>query len=240
MFKRTPSSKPAEPRQYDATAQAQTYDAQTYGKQQVIGEEANKVLRNTYALLALTIGFSAITATLSTVMNVGFINPFIQLASFYGLLFAIEKTKNSGWGLALTFVFTGWLGFCIGPLVNMVIAGKGAEPVIMALGSTSLVFFGLSAYALITKKDFSFMTGFIVTGVIIAMIAVVANLFLSIPALQMAIMAVILLLSCAIILWQTSSIVHGGETNYISATVTLYVSIYNIFSILLSFFGSND
>lgn len=206
----------------------------------------NKVLKNTYMLLGMTLIFSGFVAFLSTAMALpvprGIFGMVILLAGFYGLLFAIEKTKNSPMGLVLTFVFTGFMGYLLGPLLNLAIQ---VDPTLImtALGGTGLTFFGLSAYVLTTKKDMSFMRGAIVAGFWVLLIGIIANMFLQIPAFHLAIVSLVMLFSAIIIMYQTSAIIHGGETNYISATVTLFVSIYNIFSGLLQLllaFGGDD
>lgn len=201
--------------------------------------EVNKVLKNTYMLLAATVAFSAVTATISMALNVPYIGLWMLLP-YFGLLFAIEKTKNSSWGLVWTFALTGFMGFTIGPILNAYLAMSGPEPILLALGGTAVIFFGLSAYVLVTKKDLSFMTGFLMTGIMVAFIAGIANVFLQISGLGLAVSCMFLLLSSGLIMWQTSAIIHGGERNYISATVTLYVMLYNIFTILLSLLGGGD
>ena len=203
--------------------------------------EISKVLRNTYALLALTVAFSALVSALAVQLNVPYMGPWITLGVYIGLLFAVEKTKNSALGLVFVFALTGWLGFTLGPILNFYLHTSGFEPILMALGGTALIFFGLSGYILVTRKDMSFATGFLMTGIIVAFVAAIANIFLQISGLAMAISCMFLFLSSGLIMWQTSAIIHGGERNYISATVTLYVMLYNIFTILLSFLGgSND
>jgi len=209
-----------------------------------VSTQADKVLRNTYMLLAMTLAFSAITAGVSMMLNIGFINPFVTIGIYFGLLFATSKTQDSALGLVFVFALTGWLGFTLGPILNVYTAtAAGSQLVMTALAGTAFIFFGLSGFVLVTRKDFSFLTNFIVAGCIVALLAVVGSLFFNIPGLQLALSCAFLLLSSAIILWQTSNIIHGGETNYISATVTLYVSLYNIFLSLLqllSAFGSDD
>ncbi|MGI9288812.1 MAG: Bax inhibitor-1/YccA family protein [Pseudomonadales bacterium] len=202
---------------------------------EVVGDEASKVLRNTYALLAMTVLFSAITATISMAVNMPHMG-LIMLLPYFGLLFAVEKTKNSGWGLFWVFALTGFLGLTIGPILNFV----SSESILMALGGTAVIFFALSGYILVTRKDMSFATGFLMTGILVAFIAAIANAFLHIPALGLAVSSMFLVLASGLIMWQTSAIIHGGERNYISATVTLYVMLYNIFSVLLSFIGMGD
>jgi modulator of FtsH protease len=201
--------------------------------------QVSKVLRNTYALLAMTIGFSAITAVISMAMNAPYMGLWMLLPYFI-CLWMVEKNKNSAAGLFWVFALTGWMGFTLGPILNVYIGMSGIEPVLTALGGTALIFFGLSAYVLITRKDLSFMTGFLMTGIMVAFVAGIANVFLGIAGLGLAVSCMFLLLSSGLIMWQTSQIIHGGETNYISATVTLYVMLYNLFTILLSFLGGSD
>ncbi|MCC5873221.1 MAG: Bax inhibitor-1/YccA family protein [Gammaproteobacteria bacterium] len=201
---------------------------------------AAKVLRNTYALLAMTVAFSAVTAGVAMAINMPFMGLWMLLP-YFGFLFAIQKTKDSAWGLVWTFALTGFMGLTIGPILNAYLAMGGMQPVLMALGGTAVIFFGLSAYTLITKRDFSFMTGFLFVGILVAFIAAIANYFLQISALSMTISVMFLFLASGLIMWQTSAIVHGGERNYISATVTLYVMLYNIFLSLLHLIGiGND
>ncbi len=201
--------------------------------------EVSKVLKNTYMLLAATIAFSAVTAMISMAINMPYMGLWMLLP-YIGLLIAVEKTKNSGWGLVWTFALTGFMGLTLGPIISHYLAMKGPEPIILALGGTSAIFFSLSAYVLITKKDLSFMTGFLFTGIMVAFIAGLANAFLNISGLGLAVSAMFLVLSSGMIMWQTSAIIHGGERNYISATITLYVMLYNLFSILLSLIGGGS
>lgn len=202
--------------------------------------EVSKVLRNTYTLLAMTILFSAVTATVSMAIGMPFLGLW-TLLPYFGLLYAVEKTKNSAAGLIWVFALTGWLGLTLGPILRVYIGLSGFEPIIMALGGTALIFFGLSGFVLVTRKDLSFMTGFLMTGMLVAFVAGIANVFLHIQGLSLAVSAMFMVVSSGLIMWQTSQIIHGGERNYISATVTLYVMLYNIFTILLSLLGgSND
>ena len=201
--------------------------------------EINKVLRNTYMLLGMTLAFSAVVATISMAMEMPFINPWIYLIAFFGLLFLVHKTANSPFGLVSVFLFTGFLGFGLGPILNVYLGlANGGSIVASALGTTAIAFVGLSAYALVTRKDFSFLSGFLVVGFFVLMGSVVLSLLFDLSAFHTVISAGFVLFSCAAILWQTSAIIHGGETNYILATVTLYVSIYNIFISLLHIFGA--
>lgn len=198
--------------------------------------EVSKVLRNTYALLAMTLAFSTVTAYLAMAFNMPYLGLW-NLIPFFGLLWMVEKNKNNSSGLFWTFAFTGWMGASLGPVISSFLAVRGMEPILLSLGGTATIFFAMSAYVLITKKDMSFMTGFLMTGILVAFIAGIANVFLQIQGLSLAVSCMFLLLSSAMIMWQTSSIIHGGETNYISATVGLYVSLYNIFVSLLSLTG---
>tara|TARA_R110001599_G_scaffold269965_1_gene470881 strand:+ start:1152 stop:1823 length:672 start_codon:yes stop_codon:yes gene_type:complete len=200
--------------------------------------EVSKLFRNTYSLLALTLAFSAVVAFISMTLNLPHPGLIITLVGFYGLLFATSKMRNSGWGLVLTFAFTGFLGYTTGPILNAYLSlPNGGSLVAMALGMTAMVFFGLSAYAILTRKDFSFLSGFIMAGFVVLLCAVVASFFLEISGLSLAISAGFVLFSSAIILYQTGAIIHGGEDNYIMATITLFVSIYNIFLSLLQILG---
>ncbi len=205
--------------------------------------EVSKLFRNTYSLLAMTLAFSALVAFTSMSLNLPHPGLIITLVGFYGLLFLTTKLRNSGWGLLSTFAFTGFLGYTLGPIINAYLSlPNGGQLVTMALGMTALVFFGLSAYAILSRKDFSFLSGFIMAGFIVLLCAVVASFFIQISGLQLAISAGFVLFSSAVILYQTSAIIHGGEDNYIMATITLFVSIYNLFLSLLQLLGifSND
>jgi len=199
------------------------------------GESAvavNKVLKNTYLLLGLTLAFSAIMASMS--FTAPPINMWVYIIGLYGLLFATHALKNSAWGLVTVFAFAGLIGYGTGPLIGMLMStSAGSEVVMTALGGTAFIFFGLSGYALVSKKDFSFLSGFIFAGFLVLVAAFVLNLFMQMPALQLAMSVGFMLFSSAVILMQTGAIVNGGERNYIVATITLYVSIYNIFMSLI-------
>ncbi|MBJ9976499.1 Bax inhibitor-1/YccA family protein [Pseudomonas sp. S75] len=206
--------------------------------QQVEQQEISKVLRNTYSLLALTLAFSGIMAFVSQQMHVGYPNVFVVLIGFYGLFFLTAKLRDSVWGLVSTFALTGFMGFILGPILNRYLGmAGGAEVVSSAFAMTALVFGGLSAYVLITRRDMSFLSGFITAGFFVLLGAVVASFFFQISGLQLAISAGFVLFSSVCILFQTSAIIHGGERNYIMATISLYVSIYNLFISLLQIFG---
>jgi len=193
----------------------------------------NKVLKNTYMLLAMTLTFSAFTAFLS--MNSAPLNIWVMMGGIYGLLFLTHMLANSAWGLVAVFAFTGFIGYTTGPIIGMFMSSAiGSQIVMQALGGTAIIFFALSGYALVSRKDFSFLSCFLFAGSIVLIVAMLAGIFLKLPALNLAISAGFMLFSSAVILYQTSDIIHGGERNYIRATVTLYVSIYNIFMSLLN------
>lgn len=210
--------------------------------EQVNQTQVSKVLRNTYALLALTLAFSAFTCFVAMAANVGRMNPIIMLVGVYGLMFLTMKLRNSAWGLLSVFAFTGFLGFTLAPTINFFLhTPNGANIVTTALGLTAFAFLGLSAFVLITRKDMSFLANFIIVGFFVLIGAMILGIFTAMPGLQLAISAGFILFSSAVILYQTSEIINGGETNYIMATITLFVSIYNIFVSLLSILGaSND
>ncbi|ADG24282.1 carrier/transport protein [Legionella pneumophila 2300/99 Alcoy] len=163
-------------------------------------------------------------------------NPLLMIVGVYGLMFLTQALRNSVWGLVSVFAFTGFLGYTIGPLLNYYITGfsNGPQIVATALGGTGMIFFALSGYALTTKKDFSYLGGFLFVGVMVALLAMIAGIFIQIPALQLVISAAFVLISSGLILLQTSAIIHEGETNYIMATIGLFVSIYNLFVSLLN------
>jgi len=199
----------------------------------------NKMLRNTYMLLSMTLLFSALTAGLSMLLNLPHPGMVITLVGYFGLLFLTTKLRNSAWGLVSIFALTGFMGLTLGPIINMYLHAftNGDQLVMTALGGTGVIFLGLSAYALTTRKDFSFMGGFLMVGVLVAFLAGLGAIFFTIPALSLAVSAMFILLMAGMILFETSNIVHGGETNYIMATVSLYVSIYNLFLSLLQLLG---
>ncbi|QEM81727.1 Bax inhibitor-1/YccA family protein [Halomonas binhaiensis] len=199
----------------------------------------NKVLRNTYGLLAMTLLFSAVTAGAAIALGVERMNILVFFIGAYGLMFLVHKTANSAIGLLATFAFTGFMGFTLGPILNAYLTlANGPQLIMTALAMTGLTFVGLSAVALITRKDFSFLANFMMAGAIVLILAMVAALIFNIPSLSLMVSAGFVLFSSAAILFQTSEIVHrSGETNYILATITLYVSIYNLFVSLLSLLG---
>lgn len=204
-----------------------------------LSTQAAKVLRNTYMLLGLTLGFSALAAVVSMQLNLRF-NLIVMLVGVYGLMFLTHKLANSAWGLLSVFAFTGFMGLTLGPILNAYVGAGMGNVVVSALSSTAIIFIGLSAFALVTKKDFSFLSKFIFVGFLVLLTGVIANLFLGLAGLHLAISAGFVVFSSAIILFQTGQIVNGGETNYILATVTLFVSLYNLFVSLLSLLGMNN
>lgn len=200
--------------------------------------DTNKVIRNTYMLLSMTLLFSAATAGLSMAMNLPHPGLIITLVGYFGLLFAVYRLQNSAWGLAAVFALTGFMGLTLGPIVSMYLkVPNGGESVMMAMGATGAIFIGLSAYALVSRKDFSFMGGFLFAGILVAFLAGLGAIFFEMPGLSLAVSAMFVLLMAGMILFETSRLVHGGETNYILATVSLYVSIYNLFLSLLQLIG---
>ncbi len=196
----------------------------------------NKVLRNTYLLLGMTFLFSALMAYMSFAFAVKPMNPLLMIVGVYGLMFLTQALRNSPLGLLSVFAFTGFLGYTLGPILSYYVASYSNGPQLIgtALGGTGIIFFALSGYTLTTRKDFSYLGGFLFVGVMVALLAMIAGIFFQIPALQLAISAAFVLISSGLILFQTSQIIHGGETNYISATVSLFVSIYNLFVSLLN------
>lgn len=197
----------------------------------------HRVLRNTYFLLSLTLAFSALTATASTLLALPSPGLIITLVGMYGLMFLTYRLADRPSGVLAAFAFTGFLGYILGPMLNSYISAGLGDAIAMALGGTALVFFCCSAYVLTTRKDMSFMGGMLMAGVIVVLIGMVANIFLQLSSLQLAVSALFVLISSGLILFETSNIIHGGETNYIRATVSLYVSLYNIFVSLLSILG---
>jgi modulator of FtsH protease len=205
---------------------------------------ANKVIRNTYMLLSMTLLFAAATAAASVAMKLPHPGMIITLVGYFGLLFVTHKLKNSGWGLVSVFALTGFMGYTLGPIVGHYLGlPSGGQTVMMAMAGTAAIFLGLSGYALTTRKDFSFMGGFLMVGILLAFLAGLTAVFFEIPALSLTVSAAFVLLMSGLILFETSNIIHGGETNYVMATVTLFVSIFNLFTSLLhllGFMNSND
>ena len=198
----------------------------------------NRVLRNTYWLLSATLLFSAAATATSVALKLPHPGIVLTLLGFFGLLYATTKLRNSAWGLAAVFGLTGFMGYTLGPIVSHYLAmPNGHQVVMMAMGGTGAIFVGLSAYAMASRKDFSFMGGFLLAGILVAFLAGLGAIFFEVPALSLTVSAAFVMLMAGLILFETSRIVHGGETNYIMATVSLYVSIYNLFSSLLALIG---
>ncbi len=198
----------------------------------------NRVVRNTYLLLSMTLLFAAVTAATSLALKLPHPGLIVTLVGFFGLLFAVHKLKDSGWGILAVFALTGFMGYTLGPVISRYLGlPNGGEIVMQAMGATAAIFVGLSAYALTTKKDFSFMGGFLMVGILLAFLAGLAAIFFEIPALSLTVSAAFVLLISGLILYETSNIIHGGETNYVLATVTLFISIFNLFTSLLQLLG---
>jgi modulator of FtsH protease len=203
-----------------------------------ISPDASRVLRNTYALLSLTLLFSAGVAATSLALSLPSPGIVLTLAGYFGLLFAVFKLQNSVWALPAVFSLTGFMGYTAAPLLAQSLAlPAGGQIVTMALAATGATFLALSAWVLSTRRDFSFMGGFLFAGMVIALLVGLGAIFFQLPALGLAVAAMVALLSAGLMLYETSRIVNGGETNYVLATVGLYVSIFNLFTSLLSLFG---
>ena len=200
----------------------------------------NKVLRNTYLLLGATLAFSAFTAYLAYAFEMRPMNVWVMLGGYFALLFGTMRTRESAWGLLFVFLLTGFLGLTLGPIVNFYVRflPNGGQIVMLALGTTAITFLGLSAYAVVSRRDFNFMAGFLTIGALAAFVLGLAAYFFHLSTLSLAVSGMFVLVSSGFILFETSAIIHGGETNYISATVTLYVSIYNLFLSLLRLLGA--
>lgn len=204
----------------------------------VIDSNARKVLRNTYMLLSVCLGFAAVTAGTSAALGLPHPGILLTLVGYFGLFFLISKYRDSGAGLALTFALTGFMGYTLGPVISHYLnMPNGTLTVMTALGGTAVTFLGMSTYAMVTKRDLSGMGSFLAVGVLVAFLASLAAVFLEIPALSLTISAVFVLLMSGMILWETNNIVRGGETNYVMATLSLFVSIFNLFTSLLHLLG---
>lgn len=201
--------------------------------------QTNKLIRNTYTLLSMTLFFSAIMAGVAMWMDMPRIHPILTLIGFFGLFFTVYALRNSPWALLAVFALTGFMGLTMGSIIELYLTmfRNGGQIVMMAFGSTAAIFLGLSGYALTTRKDFNFMGGFLFAGLIVVVVAMIANIFLQIPALSLALSSAVVLLMAGYILYDTSRMVHGYETNYIMCTVNLYVNIYNLFLNLLALLG---
>lgn len=198
----------------------------------------NKVLRNTYMLLSMTLLFSALSAGTAMALNLPHPGIIITLVGYFGLLFLTTKFRNSAMGIGFVFALTGFMGYTLGPIINKYLGmPNGGEIVMNAMAATAIVFVGLSAYALTSRKDFSFMGGFLMVGIIVAFLMGLGAMFFEMPMLSLAVSAMFVLLMSGLILYETSNIIHGGETNYIMATVSLFVAIFNLFTSLLQLMG---
>ena len=224
------SSEPAQPVQADSVVH--------YQHDTVVAPDSAKVLRNTYMLLAMTLLFSGAVAGVSMAFNWPHPGIIITLVGYFGLLFLVEKTKNSAMGLLSVFALTGFMGLTLGPIVSHYAKLPGGDQMIMmAMGTTGLIFVAMSGWVLSTGKELSGWGKSLTAGILIAFVLSLGNIFFQIPALALAVSAMFIMLMTGLIAYQTSAIIHGGETNYISATVTLFVSIYNLFLSLLQIFG---
>lgn len=203
-------------------------------------EQAHAVLRNTYGLLALSLAVAAGAGWFAMAAGIGFINPFLVIGVYFALLFANAKLENSSWGVLTVFGITGWLGFSTGPILNAYVSAGAGDLVTLALGMTALIFVAMTAVGLTTKKDLSALGNFIIAGILVAFVGSLVGLFTTIPALQIVVSGMFAVLSSLLIMWQTNMIVNGGETNYIRATVTLFVSVYNLFLSLLHLLTAFD
>jgi modulator of FtsH protease len=215
------------------------YSVNTIGNQSQESTFAtNKVIRNTYSLLSMTLMFSAVTAGASMALNLPHPGLILTLVGYFGLLFLTSKFRDTGLGLAFVFALTGFMGYTLGPILNAYMGmANGSQIVTTAMAGTGAIFLGLSGYALTSRKDFSFMGGFLITGILVAFLAGLGAMIFDMPGLSLAVSAMFVLLMSGLILYETSNIIHGGETNYIMATVTLYVSIFNLFTSLLHLLG---
>jgi modulator of FtsH protease len=205
----------------------------------ILSAERNKVLRNTYLLLSATLAFSALVAGISYALELPYLGPWITLIGYFALLFAVQKTADSGWGLLSVFALTGFMGYTLGPIISLYVKAlpDGHSIVMTAFGITALAFTALSAYAIKSGRRFSAMGGFLMVGILTAFVLGIVALVFSLPMLSLAVSGLFVLLMAGLILYQTGEIVNGAETNYIHATVTLYVSIYNMFTSLLHLLG---
>jgi modulator of FtsH protease len=199
---------------------------------------SNRVIRNTYMLLSMTLLFSAMTAGVSLALGLPHPGLLLTLAGYFGLLFATAKFRNSGLGLVFVFALTGFMGYTLGPILSSYLSlANGGQIVMTAMAATGGIFLALSGYALVSRRDFSFMGGFLMVGILVGFLAGLGALFFEMPGLSLAVSAMFVLLMAGLILYETSNIIHGGETNYVMATVTLFVAIFNLFTSLLHLLG---
>ena len=219
-----------------------SHTAQGASTTTVMDSGAYRVLRNTYFLLSLCLGFSALMAGLAVAFRLPSPGIIFTLIGYFGLLFLVTRYRNQGAGVLLVFALTGFMGYTLGPLLTHYLKlQNGAQIITLALGSTAVIFVGLSAYTLKTKRNLSFMGSFLTAGILVAFIMSLAALFLNLPALSLAVSAMLVLLMSGMIMFETNQIISGGETNYVMATVSLFVSLFNLFTSLLQLLGfAND
>ena len=215
------------------------FNEQVLSDRRTSGVVVNRVLRNTYILLSMTLMFCAAVAATSAMLNWPHPGLIITLVGYFGLLFLTNALRNSVWGIFSVFALTGFMGLTLGPIISYYITAipNGDQIVMTAFGGTGLIFLGLSAYALTTKKNFAFLGGMLFAGILAAFLMSLGAIFFNLPMLSIAVSGMFILLMSGLILYQTSAIVHGGETNYIMATVTLFISIYNLFLSLIQILG---
>lgn len=201
--------------------------------------EINRVLRNTYFLLSLTLLFSAACASYAMISNAKPMGILLFFVGAIGLSMLTTALRNSAWGIAAVFAYTGFLGYFLGPILNLYISSfaNGTQIIMTALGATGIIFFGLSAYVLTTRKNFSYMGGFIIVAIIAAFVMMIAGIVFQVPMLTLLVSGIFAVLSSAFILYTTSSIINGGERNYIMATISLYAALFNLFVSLLNILG---
>ena len=211
---------------------------QTISQPRQLSIASSRIVCNTYLLLTLTLLTSTITAGIAMKVGAAPVNWILMLAIFIGMPFIINRFRNSLWGLALTFAFTAFMGYVLGPILNLYLSlSYGPQIVMLTFGTTAAIFVGLSAYTFATKRDFSYMRSFLFTGLIVLLVAIVANIFLMIPLLSLTISSVAVMIMSGLILYDTSRMIHGGESNYIMMTVSLYANIYVLFVHLLNLFS---
>lgn len=211
-----------------------------YARPASLAVETNRVLRNTYALLSMTLLFSALCAGAAMAFDMPYPGVLLTLVGYFGLLFLVTKFRNSAIGLIWLFALTGFMGATLGPILNAYIGhyANGGQLVFMAMGGTGLTFMGLSAYALVSRRNFSFLGGMLTAGILVAFLASLVAVFVpGMTGLSLAVSSMFVVLMAGMILFQTSEIIHGGETNYIMATLSLYIAIYNMFTSLLQILG---
>jgi modulator of FtsH protease len=201
--------------------------------------QVNKVVRNTYMLLAMNLATSAVAAGVAMTLGARPLHWLLVMAVFIGMPFLINAMRNSVWALPLTFLFTGFMGYTLGPILTYYLGlPNGGQIVLSAFATTAALFVGLSGYAMVSRKDFSFMGGFLFVGLIVVLLAIVANIFLEIPALSLTISAASVILMSGMILYDTSRMIHDGEANYIMITVSLFADLYVMFIHLLNLFAA--